>query len=84
MQRDSPHLEDADLQPDTQVASDSMRSAAAREELKPTVDRLTRAMSMLHQLRGFIAAKQLELPIEIDREFSLLMHEDVMARKEAK
>jgi len=75
-------MESQDLQPATQAAADKMRAAAARSELQPTRARLNRAMSLLHQMRGLIAARRLELPIELEQEFSVLVHEDVLARKE--
>jgi len=77
-----PHLERADVQPETQAAADKLRQAAARAELQPTVDRLARAMSLLHQFRGVIAGAKLHLPIDLDQDYSLLVHEHVQARKE--
>lgn len=82
MPLETPHLEHTDLQPETRVAADRMRAAAAKEALSPTVDRLDRAMSLLHQMRGFIAGNRLQLPLEVDREFVVLAHEDLLARKE--
>jgi hypothetical protein len=77
-----PHLDHPDLQPDTKAASDLLRASAAKAANQPTLERLSRAMSLLHQMRGFIAAKRLELPIDVDREFVVLAHEDLLARKE--
>jgi hypothetical protein len=78
----TPHLENPDVQPATAKAVDQLRASAAREESKPTRDRLKRAMSLLHQLRGVAAAAKLELPIDVEQEYSVLVHEDVLARKE--
>lgn len=62
-------------------ANEQLREAAARE-LQPTRDRLAKAVGLLHQLRGFIAGKKLELPLEIDQELSVLVREDLQARKD--
>lgn len=61
--------------------AEQLREAAARE-LQPTRERLAKAVGLLHQLRGFIAGKKLELPLEIDQELSVLVREDLQARKE--
>jgi hypothetical protein len=63
------------------AATEQLREAAARD-LQPTRDRLTRAVGLLHQLRGFIAGKKLELPLEMDQELSVLVREDLQARKD--
>jgi hypothetical protein len=63
------------------AATEQLREAAARD-LQPTRDRLAKAVGLLHQLRGFIAGKKLELPLEIDQEMNVLVREDLQARKE--
>lgn len=83
MSPDTPHLEEAGVQPDTIKAADQLRASAARAESEPDRKRLERAMSLLHQLRGLMAGARLQLPIDVEQEYSLLVHEDVIARKEA-
>lgn len=43
---------------------------------------LKAAMKLLHQLRGVIATANIELPIDVEQDYSTLVHETVMARKE--
>jgi len=79
----TPHLEESGVASETRVESDRMRAAAVRaEELQPLVKRINGARDLLHQLRGFIAGKGLELPIEVEQKLTTWWHEDVMARKE--
>jgi len=79
----TPHLENPDVQPDTQVSADQMRAAAFRADvLEPTTTRLARAIALLHQLRGFIASNKLALPLDVDQDLTVLVHEDLQARKE--
>lgn len=83
MPHEVPHLENPDVQPETDREADRLRAAAVREtELKPTLERVKSAHGLLLQLRGFIAGKKLDLPIEIEQELTAWLHEDVMARKE--
>lgn len=71
-----------EIKREAQTADDRLRAAAAREELQPVIARHKAAMKLLHQLRGVIATANIELPIDIEQEYSVLVHEDVMARKE--
>lgn len=78
----APHLEDSSIATETATEQNKLRAAAARAELQPERTRLKRAMSLLHQMSGYIAGSGLELPIAIHQEYSVLVHEDVLARKE--
>jgi hypothetical protein len=81
----TPHLEHPDVQPDTEVAADKLRAAAVRaSELQPLQQRIAGARDLLHELRGFIAGKGCELPIDVEQKLTTWWHEDVMARKEQK
>lgn len=79
----TPHLEESGVAAETRVEADRMRAAAVRaSELQPLLDRINGARDLLHELRGFIAGKKLELPIETEQKLTTWWHEDVMARKE--
>lgn len=78
----TPHLENPDVQPESQAAADRMRAAAVRAEMQPTLKRIDGARDLLFELRGFIAGRGLELPIDIEQKLTAWWHEDVMARKE--
>ena len=76
-------MEHPDTADETRVEQDRMRAAAVRaSELQPLLDRIAGARDLLHELRGFIAGRKLQLPIEVEQKLTTWWHEDVMARKE--
>lgn len=80
-----PHVEHPDTAAETRVESDKLRAAAVRaSELQPLQQRIGAARDLLHELRGFIAGRGFELPIDVEQKLTTWWHEDVMARKEQK